>query len=199
MFFVGILGVSSLQANEKSGVFIGGNVGIAANADQVSIAVSSGGGSFSANSATIALNPSYGVKAGYQQYFGAYNGLRIYGSFDYSHLDHNEMMKYGANIDYLVNFSDSDSPWGIFLGGGYEWLDGEVKKFLNDRVLIDGIKVHTTGFFVNAGFSKIYNNHHRIEFGAKVPLYTYSSIDIPGVKVFIRTFAVAYIGYSYSF
>lgn len=190
VFFVSILGISVLQANEKSGVFIGGDVGIVAN---------SGFGSIVIDSTEISLSPSYGIRAGYQQYFGNYNGLRIYGNFNYLYLHNNYMMKYGVNIDYLLNFSDNDSPWGFFAGIGYEWMDGAVKNALNKIDLLDGEKIHTNGLLVNVGFSKIYDNHHRIEFGAKIPLYAYDSIDTPIIKDSIRTFATVYLAYSYSF
>lgn len=190
VFFVGILGISALQANEKSGVFIGGDVGIVAN---------SGSGSITIDSTEISLSPSYGIRTGYQQYFGDYNGLRIYGNFNYLYLNNDYMMKYGVNIDYILNFSDSDSPWGFFAGVGYEWMSGAVKKALDKENLSDGEKIHTNGLLVNVGFSKIYDNHHRIEFGAKIPLYPYVSIDTPDIKDSIRTFATVYLAYSYSF
>ncbi|PAF50490.1 hypothetical protein [Helicobacter sp. 13S00477-4] len=30
------------------------------------------------------------------------------------------MFRYTASADYLINFSNDDSPWGLFLGGGYD-------------------------------------------------------------------------------
>lgn len=206
IFFASIVGISALQANEKSGPFIGVDLGFAVNASHESIDVSlnTANSSFStkASSTGAIFNMSYGAKVGYQQYFGNYNGLRVYGNFNYLHFGSDGMLKYGANIDYLLNFSDSDSPWGFFVGVGYEWMGGKTKDVLDREKkdpIFDSQKIKTQGLLANVGFSKIYDNHHRVEFGAKIPLYTYNDIDTPNVKVFKRTLAVIYIGYSYSF
>lgn len=192
IFLLSILGITALQADEKSGVFIGGDVGIVANSTEGSITI---------GSTEVSLSPSYDVRVGYQQYFGNYNGLRVYGNFNYLYLDNDYMMKYGINIDYLLNFSDSESPWGFFVGAGYEWIGGAAKKTLDKKKAdsLDGEKIKTDGVLINVGFSKIYNNHHRIEFGAKVPLYAYTSIDAADIKDSTRTFATLYFAYSYSF
>lgn len=192
VFFVSILGIIALQADEKSGIFVGGDVGIVANSTEGSITI---------GSTEVSLSPSYGVRTGYQQYFDSYNGLRAYGNFNYLYLGNVYMMKYGINVDYLLNFSDSDSPWGFFVGAGYEWIGGAAKKILDKEKAnsLDGEKIKTNGVLINVGFSKIYNNHHRIEFGVKVPLYAYISIDTPDIKDSIRTFGTLYFAYSYSF
>ncbi|PAF53048.1 hypothetical protein BKH42_08130 [Helicobacter sp. 13S00482-2] len=198
IFFVGILGMSALQANEKSGVFIGADIGFAMNSGSGSVDAGDYG---SAKSVTVVFNMSYGVRAGYQQYFGNYNGLRLYGNFNYLHFGSDAMMKYGANLDYLLNFSDSDSPWGIFAGVGYEWVGGEAKDSLSKskQSAIEGRTIATDGLLVNVGFSKIINNHNRIEFGAKIPLYNYDKIETPIVKATTHTLATVYVAYSYSF
>lgn len=206
VFLIGILGMCALQANEKSGVFIGADVGYALNVSHESLDLqgNTGSSSFStqASSTGVIFNLSYGLRVGYQQYFGNYNGLRIYGNFNYSNFGSDSMMKYGANVDYLLNFSDTDSPWGLFVGVGYEWMGGKSKDVLErekENPVVPTQKIKTDGLLVNVGLSKIYNNHHRIEFGARVPLYTYNDIDTPNIKVFKRTLTTIYFGYSYSF
>lgn len=205
VFLIGILGMSALQANEKSGVFIGADVGSSLNVAHGSLNLTlntdTSSSSTQSSAATVVFNLSYGLRVGYQQYFGNYNGLRVYGNFNYSHFGSDSMMKYGANVDYLLNFSDSDSPWGLFVGVGYEWMGGKIKDLFERRKqdLLPTEKIKTDGLLVNVGLSKIYNNHHRIEFGAKIPLYTYQDIDTPTIKISQRTLSVLYFGYSYSF
>ncbi|PAF50486.1 outer membrane beta-barrel protein [Helicobacter sp. 13S00477-4] len=178
-FFISIALISfvnALQADDKSGVFAGLQIGGMVSYMKTN---SIENGVIQIDNLDKNVDFSSGVRAGYQQYFNPYNGLRIYATFDYSYFKNigfdppkfYDMFRYSAAADYLINFSNDDSPWGLFLGGGYEWLEG--KKFLqwiDDMKENDG-ETKTNGLFVNLGLSKTFLNHNRFELGAKIRLY----------------------------
>ncbi|PAF49259.1 hypothetical protein BKH41_04045 [Helicobacter sp. 12S02232-10] len=191
--------------SDKSGIFIGAELGgsigysLAKNKDPDSME----------SETKILTNLQYGARIGYQQYFNAYNGLRLYGTFNYTNFTYplndsasTDLFKYGANIDYLLNFSDSESPWGLFIGGGYQWVQS--KDFSNmKKNASEYEKVASNGFVINAGFSKIIDNHSRLELGVKVPLYNYYTYDFSdaseSTKIRLRNPVDIYVAYSYSF
>ncbi|PAF50488.1 outer membrane beta-barrel protein [Helicobacter sp. 13S00477-4] len=199
-----------MSAKEKSGLFVGAEVGF-----------SLGYGSFSdkeidskTSKTEVTTNMLYGAKLGYQQYFNAYNGLRVYGTFDYTNftvaasdpVSNWDSFKYSADIDYLLNFSDSDSPWGFFVGAGYQWVQAKGLSDLKKASKGNSTgKVMDNGFVINAGFSKIISNHNRLELGVKVPLYNYvkahaTDTDADAVMDAVTRNAVdIYLSYSYSF
>lgn len=111
------------------------------------------------------------------------------------------LLRYGPNIDYLINFSNDSSTWGFFVGVGYEFLGGEFKDLLKEESRQD--KVRTNGVFMNVSFSKIYSNHHRMDFGSKIPFYSYFDFDYKDVDggdaTTFRNIITLYISYSYSF
>ncbi|PAF42090.1 outer membrane beta-barrel protein [Helicobacter sp. 11S02596-1] len=194
-------GVEGSEVSEKSGVFIGAQVGAAIGYTSISVA-NLGAFNFTGE-AEFVTNMQYGARIGYQQYFNAYNGLRLYGTFDYTNFaSEDDFFKYSVNLDYMLNFSDSKNAWGIFAGVGYQWVQSKkLKEFKKG----DGAKVIQNGMVINAGLSKIINNHNRFEFGVKVPLYDYLKLndtDLTAGKITKSTtnnpFDI-YLAYSYSF
>ncbi|PAF42091.1 outer membrane beta-barrel protein [Helicobacter sp. 11S02596-1] len=182
--------VESSEVSEKSGVFIGAQVGFATTYGSASVKTDIS----SAEAFSINLGMLYGARLGYQQYFNAYNGLRLYGTFGYSAL-----FKYGANIDYLLNFSKEENSWGLFIGGGYEWVQSSSLNNLKD---IQGSNVKQNGAIINAGFSKTIKNHNRIDFGVTIPLYKYADFETTGPVALKYKFSNPfdlYLAYNYSF
>ncbi|PAF48563.1 hypothetical protein BKH46_01275 [Helicobacter sp. 12S02634-8] len=209
-----LVGISSAwgydsSARDKSGVFVGAGLGFSSSYYSHLQGVTTGKGSSELTSKTN-THMLYGIKAGYQQYFNAYNGLRAYGTFDYTSLtapiaDKNKnfnFLKYSVNIDYLLNFTDSPSPWGLFVGVGYQWVGSSYFDVLKGPAPMPDVRISTNGFVINAGFSKIIDNHHRLELGAKTPLYNYFKLDFstPGIteKATTRNLVDVYFAYSYS-
>ncbi len=72
------------------------------------------------------LGGTYGVVAGYKQFFTPYIGVRYYANFNYKHINRIlgitpvfSVLNYGANIDFLGNFvSSEDLDFGGFVGLG---------------------------------------------------------------------------------
>ncbi|PAF42097.1 outer membrane beta-barrel protein [Helicobacter sp. 11S02596-1] len=212
------LGVSSAFAqdlsatNKKLGLFIGAEAGYqllytSVKTDSIDESV--------ADNSILA-----GLRLGYEQYFNPYIGLRGYGTFDYAYAfdkkkgltavgkligaDANNYFKYGINADLLVNFTENKDPIGLFVGVGYQWVQNEylnkITKAYNDNPTIDRDKnnVSDNGFVVNAGLSKVIDNH-RIELGARIPLYNYIKVDSEGGKTTIRNPIDIYLAYNYVF
>lgn len=203
--------LSTLVANEKSGVFVGVQAGAPINYISGKASVSTSMSSAETSETHIETSWLVGGRIGYQQYFNDYNGLRLYGTVDYSRfsmpgLDNSPLwnnIKYGVILDYLLNFSSGPSPWGLFIGGGYQWLGGEIVDLLKDAE--SPAKSNNQGFVVNAGISKIISDHNRIEIGARVPMYSMISEDYSdsttGIKatMSLRNAVDIYVAYSYSF
>lgn len=208
-----VLGLNILSADktptdmtrEKSGIFVGVDVGL--NVGYTHLKLSAPGTSILLFERTKIDSTLFaGLKAGYQYYFNPWNGLRVYGDLNYgrfikdaSNDELATLLRYGVNIDYLINFSNDSSTWGFFVGAGYEFLGGEFKDSLKEESRQD--RVRTNGIFMNVGFSKIYSNHHRMEFGSKIPFYSYFDYkDADGtISTTFRNITTLYISYSYSF
>lgn len=139
---------------------------------------------------SLELNTIVGVGLGYQIFFNAYNGLRIfsttlYGDFKTPKYKDNKpfyIISTGVGLDYLVDFTKGKNPLGYFIGFGYEWNYG---KFLSDLknspYILDASVFNTHGFFAKTGFSKTFSWRHRIELEYRIPFYSFLNFSGSGV------------------
>ncbi|PAF41732.1 outer membrane beta-barrel protein [Helicobacter sp. 11S03491-1] len=200
------------NVRDQSGIFAGLEIGSSLGYGSSSTREVNGVAFTETFTSGVNSNMLYGARIGYQQYFNAYNGLRLYGTFDYSNFSPPlnpkvtaNFFKYGVSLDYLINFSDTQNPWGIFVGAGYQWVQS--KSFVDEKKIPKDIhetkKITQDGIIINAGISKIINNHNRLELGVKVPLYNYikysKSENENEDKATLRNPADIYLAYSYSF
>ncbi|PAF52140.1 outer membrane beta-barrel protein [Helicobacter sp. 13S00477-4] len=216
IFVIGFISLVHLNADEvnnsseKSGIFVGIDIGFALNSISGSASVKNIFDS-TYSEQTVAgyranFDGNYGLRVGYQHFFGAHNGLRFYGHFNYNDFSGYSVMQYGGNVDYLLNFSDKPGAWGLFLGAGYEWTSGNFAKFLKDTSpTVEGqtMEKSLNGVFMNIGLSKTVRNKNRFEFGVKVPFYTYYKTEytILGAeaKMTLKKSSVIYLAYTYTF
>lgn len=207
-----------IRQKKKAGYLLEPDLGFASNYGlydgKVTFTTATGSTSVEVSGGSVSLNSIVGLRAGYQYYFNAYNGIRAYGNFTYGNFGSSNrtaapsLMHYGASLDYLLNFSNGNSPWGLFLGAGYEFISGEAADFFEnqkkDFESYPGIsaQAHNKGFFMNVGFSKIIQNHHRVEFGARIPFFKYLQVTTKqggDLKITLDNLFAFYVAYSYSF
>ena len=169
------------------------------------------------------LGFDWGIKLGYQHYFTQSQGLRAYvnygmahayphysasitGSSMYETYEYYTSQRITVNADYLFDFIDTGSSrfgvfGGIFLG---------YHELAHTRSTKNSIRTynHTqftggVGFGFNVGLAATLANHHKIEFGAKIPVvgpstesysYSYSSNTTYDYK-----YASVNVGYSFVF
>ncbi|MDO7252399.1 outer membrane beta-barrel protein [Helicobacter cappadocius] len=157
------------------------------------------------------LDPNYGLRVGYEGYFGSYGGMRIYTNISYEniHLDFDDtqlnasMLHYALGADYLFEFLNPINPSGIFIGMGYEWNSSELSKKLIEDVKNQYITQNSHGIFMNVGISQIFLRSSKVELGFKVPFYTYIKMEriskMKNFKINIRSYGNFYVAYSYIF
>ncbi|PAF54451.1 hypothetical protein BKH42_00625 [Helicobacter sp. 13S00482-2] len=128
----------------------------------------------------------YGGRFGYNYFFTPRNGLRFIVSFTTGNLklnthkyapfvDFEDSVYYtaSAGIDYLFDFTKGRSPFGIFLGLGYDYNFGEMFNKLKEK---DSPNVNIKGGYMNFGVSQTIARRIRIDVGCKVRLYDYYDI-----------------------
>ncbi|PAF48564.1 hypothetical protein BKH46_01280 [Helicobacter sp. 12S02634-8] len=210
-----LLGTSSVwghdsSAKDQSGAFIGVGVGTMVGYTSILKETTQGTAISQSTKRKANSNLMYGLQAGYQQYFNAYNGLRAYGTFDYSDFSPPlstqtlHLLKYSLNLDYLLNFSDSPSPWGFFVGMGYQWIQSkELTQAKEIAKTTSDMYIQNKGFLLNLGFSKLIDNHNRLELGIKAPLYNYAEVDHSDADAIyestMRNIFDIYFSYNYVF
>ncbi len=192
--------VTSIFLYAKSGLFIGADAGIYLN--NKDFVKSSAGESSNENK----ISPIYGLKLGYQQYFG-FIGLRAYGSANlveiinditilqsagFDPIKASGQARYkgynlGANVDLLFKIDFVDVfGMGAFVGIGYEYANFKNTKidiFSNRPGSIDisgNIKnISGDGLVYNLGLQAIIFDSHQIELGYKfTPYRIYGTNDL---------------------
>ena len=139
-------------------------------------------------SATIGFD--WGIKLGYQHYFTQSQGLRAYVNYGMAHAypesistnlgsdnskntTYNTAQRITANVDYLFDFVNAESSsFGLFGGifvGYHETAQSNVGKYGNTTYKTTSF-TGGVGFGFNVGLAATLANHHRIEFGAKIPV-----------------------------
>ena len=163
------------------------------------------------------LGFDWGIKLGYQHYFTQSQGLRAYvnygmaHAYPYSYSSYNyEGNTYGtaqritANVDYLFDFVNAESSsFGLFGGifvGYHETAQSNVGKYGSTTYKTTSF-TGGVGFGFNVGLAATLAKHHKIEFGAKIPVvgpstesYSYSSNTTDDYK-----YASVNVGYSFVF
>lgn len=116
-----ILAICSLFAL-PSGVFLGGNLGLAFN-NQTIKAVDASGISYSEHNlqAPLSLGLDYGIRLGYILALNDRHAFKFSATYDYSKVFDYDFMQAGASIDYLFSLRSEASSGGFFIGGGFEW------------------------------------------------------------------------------
>lgn len=140
-----------------------------------------------------ASSMSYGGRFGYNYFFTPRNGLRFMVAFSRANLKI-APNKYGifqdsidssyytgsAGVDYLLDFTKGRSPFGLFLGVGYDYNFGEAFSKLKEK---DSTS-KTSGAYMNFGISQTISRRVRIDLGYKVLFYKYfdSSYQLDSTK-----------------
>lgn len=73
-------------------------------------------------------------------------------------------------VDYLLDFTKGRSPFGVFLGMGYDYNFGEAFSKLKEK---DSTSKNPSGAYINFGISQTISARVRIDVGYKVLLYKY--------------------------
>lgn len=165
----------------------------------------------------IEINSSINAGLGYQLFFNAYNGLRISSITSYSDF---KTPKYNNNkpffiattnlaMDYILEFSQSKMPFGIFIGGGYEWSYGKFITDLRNNFPYNKKLLKTNGFFIHLGIAQTFAYRHRLELEYSFPFYSFYSASgngrdiVSGQEAFIkadfRNFGNLKLNYIYVF
>ncbi|PAF42100.1 outer membrane beta-barrel protein [Helicobacter sp. 11S02596-1] len=194
-------------ASEKSGLFIGAGIGGAMGYG--GIATFGDNAHFEEHNS---LSMLLGTRIGYQQYFNAYNGIRAYTTFDYTYFNlpssnskkATSLFETGINLDYLIDFTKSQSPWGAFVGIGYHWVQSKLfDEYKKEARLISGdtkVKKVSNGATINLGVSKTFNIHHHIELGARVqPSSYFIEMKDKNNSIEDRDYINIYLAYNYLF
>ena len=205
----------SNKSNKLSGVFVGVELGGGIITQTASYNDTTNG------SATIGFD--WGIKLGYQHYFTQSQGLRAYvnygmahaypyysasintGSSMYETYGYYTSQRITVNADYLFDFIDTGSSrfgvfGGIFLGYHEVATTHSTKNSIrtyNSTQFTGGV-----GFGFNVGLAATLAKHHKIEFGAKIPVvgpsrgsyYSYGSNTTDDYK-----YASVNVGYSFVF
>lgn len=191
---------TSIFVYAKSGVFIGADVGASfSNKDFIK---SSAGDVSNVGK----VSPIYGLKLGYQQYFG-FIGLRAYGSANLIEITRETTISQaggfntikaigkanyngynlGANVDLLFKIDFVDVfGMGAFVGIGYEYAkfkDTKIDILSNQMGGIDvsgKIKnISGDGLVYNVGLQAMILGSHQIELGYKfTPYKVYGTTDL---------------------
>lgn len=193
------LSLASSLVAEESGAFFG--IGIGSGWANAKIRLSN---IFNDDSHGSGL--SFEAVAGYKQFFTQNFGLRYYAnisqaSFKNQNPGTTSVMNYGANIDMLVNFVDSQtSSFGAFLGvgvGANTWSGHEVDE-LEKLVSLKKTLLDTS---LNIGLRSVIDSRHSVEGIVRVPLLSntlYSSNDFEGFgKAEAKAIRSANIGVRY--
>lgn len=126
---------------------------------------------------------SYGGRFGYNYFFTPRNGLRFMVAFSRANLKITPN-EYGifqdsidgsyytgsVGVDYLLDFTKGRSPFGVFLGMGYDYNFGEAFSKLKEK---DSTSKNPSGAYINFGISQTISARVRIDVGYKVLLYKY--------------------------
>lgn len=106
-----------------SGIFLGGNLGLAFNQQEIKKDDASNGmGQVNRNALDLlSLGLDYGVRFGYILAFNDRHAFKFSATYDYSKVFDYDFMQAGASIDYFFSVGSEASSGGLFIGGGFEW------------------------------------------------------------------------------
>ena len=142
-----VLATMSVANAEKSGAFVGLEAGVSIFnlASQTS----------DLKDSKLGIGGSYGVIAGYKQFFTPYLGLRYYANLNYAHgsattptidargndsasaYHQNYLLNYGVNVDFLANFVSKEiESFGSFDFGGFVGVGLGGNTYLSDLTLV---------------------------------------------------------------
>lgn len=147
-----VLASMSVANAEKSGAFVGLEAGVSIFnlASQTS----------DLKDSKLGIGGSYGVIAGYKQFFTPYLGLRYYANLNYAHgsattptidgrnnlltatssvnaYHQNYLLNYGVNVDFLANFVSKEvESFGSFDFGGFVGVGLGGNTYLSDLTLV---------------------------------------------------------------
>ena len=148
-----VLATISVANAEKSGAFVGLEAGVSIFnlASQTS----------DLKDSKFGIGGSYGVIAGYKQFFTPYLGLRYYANLNYAHgsattptidaggnniftatssvnaYHQNYLLNYGVNVDFLANFVSKEiESFGSFDFGGFVGVGLGGNTYLSDLTLV---------------------------------------------------------------
>ncbi|MCE3039463.1 outer membrane beta-barrel protein [Helicobacter anatolicus] len=127
------------------------------------------------------INSTIQAGLGYQIFFNPYHGLRIFSTTYYADF---KIKEYNNNkpfyiattnlgLDYIVEFSKSTHPFGIFIGGGYAWNYGKFIASLRRNYPESNQYLKTHGFFAHVGISQTFSYRHRLELEYNFPFYSF--------------------------
>lgn len=193
------LSLASSLVAEESGAFFG--IGIGSGWANAKIRLGA------ANDDRHGSGLSFEAVAGYKQFFTQNFGLRYYAnisqaSFKNQNPGTTSVMNYGANIDMLVNFVDSQtSSFGAFLGvgvGANTWSGHVVDELERLELSLKKTLLDTS---LNIGLRSVIDSRHSVEGIVRVPLLSntlYSSNDLAGYgKAEAKAIRSANIGVRY--
>ena len=169
------------------------------------------------HSGSASIGFDWGIKLGYQHYFTQSQGLRAYVNYGMAHAypessstnlgsdnskntTYNTAQRITANVDYLFDFVNAESSsfglfGGIFVGYHEYAYTSEGRNTYNYRYTYFSGGV---GFGFNVGLAATLANHHRIEFGAKIPVVGPSK-KIDSNSDYNIKYASVNVGYSFVF
>lgn len=127
----------------------------------------------------------YGGRVGYNLFLTLRNGLRFIGALNFSNLNmskdkynvfegrkNNSFYVASIGVDYLFDFTKGKSPFGIFIGLGYDYNFGPMFEDLK-RNAQKKSDIKNSGVYVNFGISQTISRRLRIELGYKALSYDY--------------------------
>ncbi len=185
----------------RTGVFLGLGVGAGAITRSVDVE----GGSRQSNDISLGVGFNWEAKLGWQQYFTRNHGVRAYMSYDQTwgwpgqygthklkilRADYVLVDRYLLNVDYLLDLiNEGNRRAGIYAGIYAGWGESNHKlsktSSSNEATTQDPIKDllsnngnnYNNGFLfgINAGVSVTIIGMHRIDLGARIPLYDIKS------------------------
>lgn len=206
------------ESGNGSGLFVGIDTGYTFAFDKIQLKNSN-----QIDTSSYLIGANIGVKAGYNYYFTPMLGVRGYldytfifrpagsasegGTTNTSSSDFYSVNNITLNADLLVNLMQTDSiTFGAFAGIGLGYgIAGATSTNTNGTTTQT---LSASGFIlpINLGLSLTANNHHRFEFGFKIPTLGLSVTKANGKKVpdnvfetnSLRFFTTS-VGYSYIF
>ena len=203
----------STKSNKLSGVFVGVELGGGITTLTASYNDTTNGAAY--------LGFDWGIKLGYQHYFTQSQGLRAYvnygmahaypyysasintgGSSMYETYEYYTSQRITVNADYLFDFIDTGSSrFGVF-GGiflGYHEVAHTRSQKNSIRTYNSTQFTGSVGFGFNVGLAATLANHHRIEFGAKIPVVGPSTESHSSGYNYTYDYKYASVNVGYSF